>query len=218
MTTKVVLALSGGLDSAVLLAELLQTHDKSEVLCMSFNYGAKHCSSEEKASQQLMSHYEVLLRRITLTDVFLECKSTLMDLTAEIPQGHHEDPKMKSTVVPCRNMIFASVLSSVADSLGANKIALGMHAGDRAIYPDCRLEFVTALESTVKFATDGRVKVFAPFIDWQKKQIVAHGAHLKVPFEKTWSCYVGGDRPCGRCAACTERNSAFAELKLIDPL
>jgi 7-cyano-7-deazaguanine synthase len=210
---KIVLALSGGLDSAVLLAEVLKSYDRSAALCLSFDYGSKHAGRESACSRLLAEHYDVERIEIDLVGVIPERGSSLTDPDVPVPDG----PDVKSTVVPCRNLIFGAVMASEADSLGAKRVALGVHAGDRQTYPDCRYEFVDAMSKAVKLATEGRVDVYAPFVDWDKSQIVAHGALLGVPFEKTWSCYAGGDRPCGLCGACVTRREAFAKARLADP-
>lgn len=216
MSKRYVIALSGGLDSAVLLADVLKSRAPEDVLCVSFRYGSKHEEREAQAAFSLCEHYKVDQE---VVHVKLPAdKSSLLNKELPIPEGHYQDRTMKSTVVPCRNLIFASYLAAYAENHNAAAIALGVHSGDHAIYPDCRLEFVTALEKAVKLATEGRVAVYTPFVDWDKKQIVAHGDFLKVPFHLTWTCYNGGNVPCRRCGSCVERAEAFTKNKLTDPV
>ncbi len=213
-----VVSLSGGLDSAVLLADLLRANSADSIVAVTFVYGSRHNAAEIRAAADLADHYKLKdrWRMLNVNPVFEDFKSALLCGQGEVPDGPPDSPSMKQTVVPCRNLIFASILAGLADSLNSPKIALGMHAGDAYTYPDCRPLFVNALNETIRKATESRVGVFAPYLDWDKSMIVRHGHGMSVPFNKSWSCYRGGRTPCGTCSACVGRREAFAKNKLPD--
>jgi 7-cyano-7-deazaguanine synthase len=127
---------------------------------------------------------------------------------------------MKQTVVPARNMIFASVLAGLAASTGADEVWMGMHAGDRAIYPDCRIEFVRSMCETIVLGTGMPIRLITPFVNDTKRDILKIGLGMAppVPYHLTRTCY--SDRPvaCGRCGSCQERLESFKLLGLEDPL
>jgi len=93
----------------------------------------------------------------------------------------------------------------------------GVHAGDHAIYPDCRPQFIEAMQAAIRLGTDSNLQILAPFVYWTKAQIVARGAELGVPMALTWSCYEGRKRHCGRCGMCVERREAFEVAGVVDP-
>ncbi len=126
---------------------------------------------------------------------------------------------MKQTIVPNRNMIFVAIAAGYAVKVGAGKVVYGAHGGDHAIYPDCRKEFVKALDTAVYLGNLWMpVEVEAPFIDMDKSDIVKLGLELGVPYEFTWSCYKGEERPCLKCGTCIERTEAFKKVGVKDPL
>lgn len=210
----VLVSLSGGVDSTTLLGTLLARPYNKAVQAVGFNYGSKHNEYELAAAQQIAQHYNTPFRIIDLRQTMADFASDLLLTGGDIPEGHYTDKSMAATVVPARNLIFASILAGLADSIGANYIALGMHAGDHAIYPDCRPDFVCSLRETVRLATDGRVSVHAPFLHWTKTQIVGTAVALNVPLHLTRSCYKAQAEPCGVCGTCVERAEAFAAAGL----
>jgi len=128
---------------------------------------------------------------------------------------------MQATVVPARNLIFSSVIAGYAESVGAGAISLGVHSGDHHIYPDCRPEFVSSLNTSVLLATDKKVRVEAPFLNYTKAEIIKTGLNLKsveVPYHLTRTCYKDQELACGKCGSCFERLEAFEELGLTDPI
>ena len=147
--------------------------------------------------------------------------SALTDATVDVPDGHYTDESMRSTVVANRNAIFAMVATGVAVAEGAGAVALGIHAGDHPIYPDCRPPFVEAAERLARVANEGflseHFQLLAPFLTWTKAEIVQRGAELGVPFAETWSCYKGADVHCGTCGTCVERREAFELARVADP-
>ncbi|ROO51267.1 7-cyano-7-deazaguanine synthase [Micromonospora sp. Llam0] len=216
---KVVLVLSGGLDSTVLAHRLRA--EGCDLTMLSFNYGQSHRRELEFAYRTAASlggdHRVVQLGAIAE----LLAGSSLTDPAVAMPDGHYSDSLMRATVVSNRNAIMLDVAVAHAVAIGASAVAFGAHAGDHPIYPDCRPSFVAAYEQMVRVANEGFIDsdfaVLAPFINASKSQIVAEGARLGVPFGDTWSCYRGGARHCGRCGTCVERREAFFVANVADP-
>ena len=206
---------SGGMDSTVLLYQLLQAGD--EVKALSINYGQRH-SRELEAARALCAELGVEHR---VADLFglsdLLAGSALTSSDIEVPEGHYAEDNMKATVVPNRNMILLSIAAGWAISSKYDRIAYAAHSGDHAIYPDCRNEFAEALDGAIRLADWHEVSLYRPFVDMTKADIVSLGAKLGVPFEKTWSCYKGQDLHCGRCGTCVERREAFYLAGVEDP-
>jgi 7-cyano-7-deazaguanine synthase len=125
---------------------------------------------------------------------------------------------MKLTVVPNRNMFMLAAAAAVAIARKADRLAYGAHAGDHTIYPDCRPAFVEAMRTAFGLCDWHELDLLAPYIAWTKGEICKRGTELGVPYEATWTCYVGGDHPCGQCGSCTERAEAFAFAGVVDPL
>ncbi len=216
---KLVAVVSGGLDSAVLAHHLRA--DGWDLRLLSFDYGQRHAvelDHARKLAAALGARHDV----VDLSSVApLLAGSALTDATVDVPDGHYTDDSMRATVVANRNAIFVDVAVGVAVAEGADAVAIGVHAGDHAIYPDCRPAFVEAAERLARIANEGFAvdgfRVLAPFVEWTKADIVRRGAELCVPFVGTWSCYRGGDVHCGRCGTCVERREAFTLAGVPDP-
>lgn len=213
---KIIISLSGGVDSAVTLAFALE--QGCECLPVIFRYGSKHSRYESNAAVRIACHYKIPFRIIELTDVMKGFKSNLMMGGGEIPEGHYGNENMNQTVVPARNIIFISILSGLAQSIGAEEVWLGVHGGDHSIYPDCRPEFYCAMRRAIQLGTDGKVDVLAPFLYTNKIHIVQKGIPLGVPFELTRTCYKEQKLACGKCGSCIERLEAFSKNGIIDPI
>jgi len=217
MKKRIVLALSGGMDSSSLLGTMLG--NGNEVTCVSFRYSSKHNPYELRAARGIADHYRVPLVEINLTGAFNSFESALLTQSHKrIPEGHYQAETMKLTVVPCRNVIFIATLTGFAESIKASVVAIGVHAGDHAIYPDCRPPFIFAMRDVVDKATEGRVELAAPFLYRTKAQILEGGLQRKVPYQLTRTCYQNQEVACGRCGACQERIEAFELSKTMDPL
>jgi len=212
----VVLSLSGGLDSSTLLGYLV--HQGMRPYCVSFTYGSKHNKYENKAARDIASFYNVSLIEMNLSEVFGNFNSSLLLNQGAIPEGPYTDKTMSSTIVPSRNIIFLSILSGLAWTVNASYIAIGIHAGDHAIYPDCRTEFYKAMDSALYLGTDKKVQMLAPFVDMDKKEVVRIGHSLGVPFQLTRTCYKDQEIACGKCGSCVERLESFAEIGVTDPI
>jgi 7-cyano-7-deazaguanine synthase len=214
--SKVVMSLSGGMDSTTMLGRYLSL--KEDVHCVHFQYGSKHNAFELESVYKVVSYYNVPLTIINMHEAFSNMSSHLMATGGDIPEGHYADANMSKTVVPGRNTIFASVLMGIAESVGANKIALGVHLGDHAIYPDCRREYIKALDNLVYLASDRKVEVEAPFQETDKTGICKVGMKIGVPYQLTRTCYKQQEVSCGVCGSCVERLSSFEEAGFADPI
>ena len=212
---KTVLILSGGLDSSVLLGYLKS--DGHEVHALSINYGQRH-KRELDSAKRITNFYNVEHNIIDLSGLKpLLGGSSQTDDVVSVPHGHYAEESMKLTVVPNRNMILLSVATAWAISLKAESVSYAAHTGDHTIYPDCREEFVDALEKAITLCDWHEVKILRPFIHRSKAEIAKLGHDLQVPMNLTWSCYEGGTLHCGQCGTCTERREAFNLAGTIDP-
>lgn len=207
MTKKVVVVYSGGMDSYTLLNWV---YSKGfDVHAISIDYNQRHRKELDYAAQVCsvlnITHHVINMRG--LRDVI-----TVSALTSStpVPEGHYEEESMKQTVVPNRNMILLSVASAYALSIGAGSVYFGAHAGDHAIYPDCRLPFVEAMNDTLQLGNYDQVTVHAPFIDLTKTDIARVGLDLGLDYTNAWTCYNGRHKACGKCGACVERKEAIA--------
>jgi 7-cyano-7-deazaguanine synthase len=220
----VVMALSGGMDSATLLGYYLS--QGYNVFCCLFRYGSKHNIWENIAAENIIMHYEKFgfsfdYRFLNITPAMEPIQSSLLKSSPnEIPEGHYAADNMKQTVVPGRNLIFASIMAGIAESIGASIISLGMHSGDHHIYPDCRPDFIYSLSETIRLSSDGYVYVSAPFMYKNKKSILGLGYSLDfpVPYHLTRTCYKDQQKSCGKCGSCNERLEAFESLGIKDPI
>jgi 7-cyano-7-deazaguanine synthase len=215
MPQKVVALVSGGIDSVVALYQARQ--DCQIVAALSFNYGSKHNHKEIPCAAWHCSRLQVPHQVINLDFIGQLFQSSLLQSGGAIPDGHYEHETMQQTVVPFRNGIFLSVAGGYAESMGAHGLIIGAHAGDRAIYPDCREAFMESMTEALRQGTYAQIEILRPFIAMTKAQIVSRGHELKVDFTQTWSCYNGGEIHCGTCGTCVERREAFIEAKLADP-
>ena len=211
---KIVVVLSGGMDSATLLYHFAA--DGHEIKTISFNYGQRHAKEIEAAARlsglKGAEHRVADLRAINP----LLGENSLSGRTVEVPEGHYEEESMKLTVVPNRNMIMLSVAIGWAISLEFDAVAFGAHSGDHAIYPDCRPEFADAMQRAAALCDWRPIHLLRPFVHMDKGDIARRGHELGVPYHLTWTCYKGGDRHCGKCGACRERIEAFAKHGLAD--
>jgi len=208
----IIVLLSGGMDSATLL--WLAKKEFKRVYAISFDYGQRH-KVELKYAKELAKIAEVEEHFIVQVPFYTSLKgSALIDESVEVPKGEYPENEPPVTTVPMRNLIFLSIASAFADNLGVNYIGIGVHALDTP-YPDCRPEFITAAEaainagSTLVAKKKQRVHVFAPFLGMTKREIALLGKELGVPYEKTYSCYIGTEPPCGECPTCIQREEAL---------
>jgi len=211
---KVVVLISGGMDSTTLLYDM---HKRHEVVgALSFNYGSKH---NERELPMAKHHCDVLgipHQVIPLDFIADHFSSDLLKTGGDIPEGHYEDANMVRTVVPFRNAIMMSIATGYAESVGAQAVAIAAHSGDHAIYPDCRDGFMDSFAETMRRGTYAKVELLRPYVGIRKEDIVKIGAELGVDFSMTYSCYKGGEVHCGKCGTCVERKEAFTLAQLND--
>ena len=222
---KALVLLSGGIDSTTCLAIAVKKHGAENVLALSVSYGQKH-SKEIEAAEKVADHYKVRLLTLDLSKIFegSDC-SLLKGSEAEIPKESYSeqlkttDGAPVSTYVPFRNGLFLASAASIALSNGCREIYYGAHSDDAAgnAYPDCSADFNESINRAIYIGSGNRLKVVAPFIGMNKTQVVAEGLALKAPYELTWSCYEGGEKPCGLCGTCRDRAAAFKANGTDDP-
>jgi len=236
--SKVVVLLSGGIDSTALVA--YARYLDYEVLPFSVYYGQRH-KQELLAVEQVCSHYGLecfgvdMASHLTFGErgptgfikhAQLFAGSSQTDPTVSVPHGHYEDPSMKVTVVPNRNMILLSLATAYAISNGAHTVAYAAHSGDHAIYPDCRPAFIDAMRMSLELCHYTPLDLWTPWVGNTKATIVQRGSVMQAPFHLTWSCYDPQKNPkreapnfmhCGKCGTCVERKEAFQLAEVPDP-
>ena len=207
---KALLIYSGGLDSTTLLYE----YKDSIALAVTFDYGSKHNAREISYAEENCKRLGIKHMVIPLGFIGQYFKSDLLLSGGAIPEGGYADENMKSTVVPFRNGIMLAVAAGLAESYGLDTVLLANHSGDHAIYPDCRPEFVEAMDAAVKAGTYEGIRVVSPYCDITKRDIALRGRAIGLDYSLTYSCYKGGEKHCGKCGTCTERKEA---LEGFDP-
>lgn len=211
-----ILLYSGGIDSTVLLY-YLKYRLGNKVRCLSVNYDQRHkreLTHAEKITDALGTEYR-LIDLSGSKNILAGSSQTSPEI--EVPEGHYTEESMKATVVPNRNMILLSLATAWAITTKSGCVAYAPHAGDHAIYPDCRPDFVKAMRNAISACDWNPPLLMTPFITLTKAQIVKIGDEHGVPFAKTYSCYKGGEKHCGKCGTCTERREAFQLAKVNDP-
>jgi len=212
---KTILILSGGMDSSTLLYKLL--NEGHEIKALSFDYGQRH-KIELKKAKELCDKLGVSHKIVDLTSITSLISNSSLTSDKAVPEGHYEDQTMKQTVVPNRNMIMASIAIGYAVNEEFDGVALGVHAGDHAIYPDCRPEFIRELRFIARIANYRPINIITPFLFNSKGDIARIGEELNVDFSLTHTCYKGGEEPCMKCGSCREREEAFNQIGIKDPL
>jgi len=213
--TKAVILLSGGLDSTVTLYYAKNRGYKLTALI--FDYSQRHKKEIDSAVRiARLNNLKFYVIKIELDWV----KSSLTDKKIKVPINRSLKSKdIPLTYVSGRNIIFLSYAASLAESIGAKSVFIGAHIQDYSGYPDCRLQFLKGFEKTLGEGLKNKgIKIVAPLLDKNKKEIIQLGLKLKVPFKHTWSCYNGNNKPCLKCDSCRFRVGAFEELGMKDPL
>ena len=221
---KAIVLSSGGIDSTTCLALAVEKYGKANVMSLSVFYGQKH-EKELKAAREIAAYYQVEHRELDMSVIFADSDCTLLTGRGDIPQGDYASQQQGaqgrpvSTCVPFRNGLFLAAAASVGLSNGCEEIYYGAHADDSAgnAYPDTSMAFNQAMSAAGCEGSGGAVRIVAPFIDSHKAQVVRTGLALRAPYELTWSCYEGGEKPCGRCATCIDRERAFELNGVEDP-
>ncbi len=207
-----ILIYSGGMDSTTMLYD----YKDAIALAVSFNYGSNHNAKELQCAAL---HCKRLgIRHIVINLDFMKqyFHSSLLSGAESIPEGHYASENMRSTVVPFRNGIMIAIAAGLAEDNALKRIMLANHSGDHAIYPDCRAAFVEAMNRSCQAGTYQQVELFTPYTQWTKADIARRGKELGIDYAETWSCYKGGERPCGKCGTCVERREALREAGIED--
>ena len=212
MTKDSLIIVSGGMDSITLLYD----RKDSIALALSFDYGSNHHSREIPYAQLHCQRLGIRHIVIPLDFMHQYFTSSLLEGAEAIPDGHYADENMKSTVVPFRNGIMLSVAIGIAESNGLKKVLIANHGGDHAIYPDCRPDFISAINKAAMSGTYLNVEVDAPYTNISKTDIARRGAALGIDYSETWSCYKGGAVHCGTCGTCVERKEALHDAGIDD--
>ena len=217
---------SGGVDSTTALALAVEKYGKDNVIALSISYGQKH-DKEIQAARAVAGYYEVEQLFLDLGEIFQYSNCSLLkQSTEEIPEESYAKQiektggeKPVSTYVPFRNGLFLASAASIALSKECGVIYYGAHADDSAgcAYPDCSPVFNDAMNTAIYEGSGRQLRIEAPFVKISKAEVVKIGLELKAPYELTWSCYEGGDTPCGKCGTCIDRSAAFAANGVEDP-
>ena len=216
---------SGGVDSTTCLGLAVDQYGSENVIALAITYGQRH-TKEIEAAKAVAAHYHVEMLHLDLTPIFQYSDCSLLSHSdQEIPeesyaeQLQHSDGKPVSTYVPFRNGLFLSSAASIALSKGCDVIYYGAHSDDAAgnAYPDCSEVFKNAMNQAIYEGSGRQLRVEAPFVNLTKADVVKKGLELNVPYELTWSCYEGGEKPCGKCGTCIDRAKAFASNGVADP-
>ncbi len=207
-----IIVLSGGLDSTTMLYEF-----KDRIaLALSFNYGSNHNERELYYARLHCDRLDIPHITIPLDFMHQYFHSSLLEGADAIPEGNYDDENMRSTVVPFRNGIMLAVAAGMAESRGLHYIMMANHAGDHAIYPDCRPAFAEAMNAAIQAGTYEGIELYTPYTNITKTDIARRGKALGIDYSETWSCYKGGEKHCGKCGTCTERREALREAGIED--
>lgn len=219
---KAIVLLSGGLDSTTALY-VAKSQGYDEIYALTFIYGQKH-DKELQSAITVARKAEVKEHKIVNLMLNQWSGCSLTDPNMEIQDGNAERQDIPDTYVPARNMVFLSVAASWADALNITDIFIGVSEVDYSGYVDCREEFIKAMEQAINSGTvlgaekKQHITIHAPFMHITKAKEIQWGAELGVDFSQTWTCYRGGEKPCGTCDSCLLRAKAFKEAGIEDPL
>ena len=207
----IVVLLSGGLDSSTVAG--IAKNSNSKIFGLSFDYGQRH-KKELNSAITIANHFNIDELKIVKLDLSLWGGSSLTDTQKKIPTSGIQNNKIPNTYVPGRNTIFISVALSYAEAINADFIGLGVNALDYSGYPDCRPDYIKKFQELANLANKrGRekkpIKLWTPLIDLNKEKIIQLAFENNVPLDKTWSCYSGDKKPCGKCDSCRIRDAAY---------
>ena len=214
--------LSSGLDSTVAFKE---AYDKSdEVLCLTFDYGQRARKKEIEFAKTICERFKV--RHIIIDLPWYGSFRGALTGKEELPgiSGSDLDDReitlrtAEAVWVPARNVVFLAIAAAFAENYRYSLVVTGFDAEEAATFPDNTPEFVESFNKMLKFGTLAHPAVYTPLISLDKAGIVKRGLEIDAPFEWSWSCYEGGERPCGSCESCLRRERAFAAIGAEDPL
>ncbi|MDE6437610.1 MAG: 7-cyano-7-deazaguanine synthase QueC [Muribaculaceae bacterium] len=206
------LVLSGGMDSTTMLYEYAADIE----LAVNFTYGSNHNERELECARYHCAALGIELLEVDLGFIGTYFHSSLLEGAEAVPEGEYDFDNMKSTVVPFRNGIMLAAAAGLAESYGLRTLMIANHAGDHALYPDCRESFIKAMSKAIEEGTYEGITIKAPYTLLSKAEIARKGKELGVDYTHTYSCYRGGEKHCGRCGTCLERRAALAEAGIED--
>jgi len=206
------MVLSGGMDSVTMLHEYANEIE----LAVNFTYGSNHNQRELECARNHCEQLGIELVVVDLSFIGSLFHSSLLEGPDAIPEGDYDFDNMKSTVVPFRNGIMLAAAAGLAESRGLTVLMIANHAGDHALYPDCRESFVKAMSEAIKAGTYEGITVKAPYTLLNKADIALRGKRLGIDYSTTYSCYKGREKHCGRCGTCRERRQALADAGIVD--
>lgn len=212
---EIVVIYSGGMDSYTILHQALRTG--RQVHALSFDYGQKH-RKELTVAASVCAELKVPHQIVDIRSVNQLLAGSALTSDVDVPDAAYAEANMRATVVPNRNMILLSLAIGYAVSQSAGEVWYGAHSGDHDIYPDCRPEFVQAMNQVSQLANYQPVAIKTPYLQASKAEILAEGLTMGLDYTRTWTCYNGREQACGRCSACRERLAAFAANRQTDPL
>ena len=208
-----VIITSGGMDSTTMLYEY-----KDEIaLAITFDYGSTQNGRERRCAVMHCQRLGIKHLIIPLDFMHKYFKSALLESADAIPDGNYNDENMKATVVPFRNGIMLAIACGLAESRGLKSVFIANHAGNHAIYPDCRATFIASMSESMSYGTYDHIGINAPYTSLTKTQIATIGKRLGIDYATTYSCYKGGEKHCGKCGTCVERKEALREAGIDDP-
>lgn len=225
MDKKAVVLLSGGIDSTTCLALAVDTYGAENVLALSLFYEQKH-EKELVSASKIAKHYGVSFMIRQVSEAFDSSDCTLLQGREEVKHESYAEQLAEmggegtvETYVPFRNGLFLAYAAAIAISVHAEIVYYGAHADDAAgsAYPDCTPEFADAMNRAIFEGSGRKCSLRAPLLGMNKAQVVSLGLSLKAPYHLTWSCYEGGDKPCGKCGTCIDRAEAFRLNGVKDP-
>ena len=225
---KAVVLSSGGVDSTTCLAIAIDALGADNVSTLTCFYQQRH-DKELECARKVAEFYDVPHYDVDLSPVFHFSNCSLLSHSnEEIPEKSYAEQIEENgegkvaTYIPFRNGLFLSAVAALAMSIYPDdevEVFIGAHADDAAgnAYADCSKEFVNAMRDAINIGTYNQVRVQAPLVTWNKAEVVRVGLRLKAPYHLTWSCYEGGDKPCGKCGTCIDRANAFKANGVEDP-
>ncbi len=215
---KAIVLLSGGLDSATSAAQAIA--DGYELIALSFHYGQRH-DRELIAAKQVVEQLSIKDHFVVDVNLAQWGGSALTDNAVDVPTEGVQPDVIPTTYVPGRNTVFLAIALSLAEAKGAEAIYLGINTVDYSGYPDCRPEYLESVQQLAhlssKAGLEGKApRLVAPLVMDSKVDIVRRALSLGVPIHLTWSCYQGGDEPCGLCDSCRIRDRALIDAGRLD--
>ena len=218
LVKKAVCIMSGGMDST--LSAYMMKNDGYEIVAVHFNYEQRTQRKEQDAFDAVCDALGTVAKYSLDLDFFKHLgASALTDTSLEVPTGGIEEG-VPITYVPFRNGIFLSMAAAIAEKEGAEVISIGVVQEDSSGYPDCREDYIKAMQNAINLGTkdETNISIHMPLVHLLKSQIVEKSLELSVPLELTWSCYKNEDKACGVCDSCRLRLNGFKQAGELDPI